>query len=138
MRKLTVAIFVSLALFSLAYFAGQFFSGGAQHFSSWGFPASADDDEEDEDDEDDDEEEDEEEKEEKKEYRTETVVVEPARTITKTELRTVTLADSDRDGIVDEDDPYPQISQIYIVQDGDGDGISDELENIAAEVPLEK
>lgn len=132
MRKYLLVFFAGVLLLGGAYFAPQFFGDGLKRYSPiW--VASADD-EEDEEDEDEEDEEDEEEEE--KKYRTETVVVEPARTVTKTEMRTFILADSDRDGIADESDPYPQLASIYMANDGDGDGISDELEEIADSLSL--
>lgn len=49
-------------------------------------------------------------------------------TITETVLQDVILQDSDRDGIEDSKDPFPEIAQIYIVVDDNNNGIVDTFE----------
>lgn len=86
----------------------------------------SDDDEEDAD-EDRDESESEEEKEERIVNKTYTVI-EPARTVTSTVMKTKVIIDTDQDGISDEKDPHPNIAEIYVVSDDNCNGISDWLE----------
>lgn len=50
-----------------------------------------------------------------------------ASTVT-TSTKIITLKDSDGDGLLDADDPHPDIAEIYIVEDGDKNGIVDEFE----------
>ncbi|EKE11817.1 MAG: hypothetical protein ACD_15C00022G0001 [uncultured bacterium] len=60
----------------------------------------------------------------------EDVIVSPAKTVVEQQISVVMLADTDRDGIVDKDDPHPLIAEIYIVEDGNKNGITDYLEEI--------
>jgi hypothetical protein len=79
--------------------------------------------------EDDDDEEDEKSSETKKiEMVTQTIVLEPARTVTTTIMKNFDLPDSDCDGIPDEQDLYPDIPQQFIVNDANFDGIDDRYE----------
>jgi hypothetical protein len=59
---------------------------------------------------------------------TQTIIVEPAKTVTSTVMKNVDLPDSDRDGIPDEQDMHPQIPQQFIIEDLNLDGIDDRLE----------
>ncbi len=63
---------------------------------------------------------------------TQTIIIEPAKTVTSVIMKDVVLADSDRDGIPDEQDIYPNVPNHLIVDDFNLDGIDDrlELENI--------
>ena len=49
---------------------------------------------------------------------------------TQTSTRTIILKDSDGDGLSDANDPHPNIPEIYIVEDGDSNGIVDKFESI--------
>lgn len=55
-------------------------------------------------------------------------VVTPATTIIVNEVREVTLADSDRDGLFDNADPHPNVAEIYFVKDDNFNGIVDSFE----------
>lgn len=59
---------------------------------------------------------------------TQTIVVTPAKVVTENQVQTISLPDSDRDGIADSEDPHPYISEIYIVQDKNLNGIVDTFE----------
>ena len=48
----------------------------------------------------------------------------------QTEVRTITLLDSDGDGILDKDDPHPDVAEIYIVKDENKNGIVDKYEQV--------
>jgi hypothetical protein len=54
--------------------------------------------------------------------------VQLAQTNTVTSTKVVTLNDSDGDGLLDADDPHPNIAEIYIVADEDNNGIVDSFE----------
>lgn len=47
----------------------------------------------------------------------------------KTSTQTTIIKDSDGDGFVDSEDPHPNISEIYIVEDVNLNGIVDKFEN---------
>lgn len=49
-------------------------------------------------------------------------------TYTTSSTRVITLKDSDGDGILDKDDPHPNIPEIYIVDDVNLNGIVDKFE----------
>jgi hypothetical protein len=51
-----------------------------------------------------------------------------AKTVTNTSTKVITFKDSDGDGLLDADDPHPNIAEIYIVEDKDKDGIVDSFE----------
>ena len=51
----------------------------------------------------------------------------PTTTVT-TSTKVITLPDTDGDGILDKDDPHPTISEIYIVDDNNLNGIVDKFE----------
>ena len=51
-----------------------------------------------------------------------------AKTVTSTSTKVITLKDSDGDGLLDKDDPHPNIAEIYIVEDEDKNGIVDSFE----------
>lgn len=53
---------------------------------------------------------------------------EPVTTVTK-DTRTVVVRDSDGDGLFDNEDPHPDLPEIYIVVDEDRNGIVDTFEN---------
>jgi hypothetical protein len=55
-------------------------------------------------------------------------IVTPSKTITKTVMVDKVLKDSDRDGIIDDEDPHPNIAEIYIVRDDNLNGIDDNYE----------
>lgn len=55
-------------------------------------------------------------------------IVTPAKTVYETQIQTVQVPDSDRDGIADSQDPNPNIAEIYIVKDENLNGIVDSLE----------
>lgn len=88
----------------------------------------ADDDEtEERDDEDDEDDEDEEDY--KPQATTKTVTTQPSvSTKVETTTKTTIYKDSDGDGILDNDDPHPGISEIYIVEDENKNGIVDKFE----------
>lgn len=86
------------------------------------------DDEDDEDDEEDESDSESEEKEEKETINKTYTIVEPARTVTNTTMKTKVIIDTDQDGIRDENDPHPDIAEIYVVGDEDRNGIADWLE----------
>jgi hypothetical protein len=48
------------------------------------------------------------------------------KTVTTTKVET--LKDSDGDGLLDKDDPHPNIAEIYIVEDKNANGIVDKFE----------
>ena len=52
----------------------------------------------------------------------------PVTTITQQEVTTV-LTDSDGDGLYDNEDPHPNIPEIYIVHDDNKNGIADRFES---------
>lgn len=56
-----------------------------------------------------------------------TIVI-PASTILVNELKTFTFMDSDRDGLIDNQDPHPNIVEIYFVKDENLNGIVDSFE----------
>lgn len=43
-------------------------------------------------------------------------------------VETVILKDTDGDGLLDKDDPHPNMAEIYIVEDGNRNGIVDKFE----------
>lgn len=47
---------------------------------------------------------------------------------TDVSTKTVTLKDSDGDGILDNSDPHPSVAEIYIVKDDNSNGIVDDFE----------
>ena len=51
-------------------------------------------------------------------------------TSTSSRTSVVTLKDSDGDGLLDDEDPHPEVAEIYIVTDDNGNGIVDEFEDI--------
>lgn len=59
---------------------------------------------------------------------TKTIILEPAKIITSTIMQDVLLIDSDRDGIPNEQDLYPNIANQLIVDDLNLDGIDDRFE----------
>ncbi len=63
------------------------------------------------------------------EYITETVVVEPAKTVYEKVIKNVEFPDTDHDGIADVEDPHPNVAEIYIVKDDNQNGIVDQFEN---------
>lgn len=52
----------------------------------------------------------------------------PDQIITKTIMEIVYENDSDRDGLIDRNDPHPSIPEIYITKDENKNGISDDYE----------
>ncbi len=52
----------------------------------------------------------------------------PVTTVTQQEVTTV-LTDSDGDGLYDNEDPHPNIPEIYIVYDDNKNGIADHFES---------
>ena len=60
-------------------------------------------------------------------------IVDPATTVVVNELKTVELPDSDRDGLVDSEDPHPNTPEIYFVKDDNQNGIVDTFENYVAQ-----
>lgn len=60
-----------------------------------------------------------------------TIVVTPERVVTENKVVTISLPDRDRDGIADQDDPHPDIPEVYIVSDDNQNGIVDTLEYAA-------
>ncbi len=52
----------------------------------------------------------------------------PVTTITQQEVTTV-LTDSDGDGLYDNEDPHPNIPELYIVSDDNRNGIADRFES---------
>jgi hypothetical protein len=52
----------------------------------------------------------------------------PDQIVTKTIMETVFENDSDRDGLIDKNDPHPNISEIYIVKDENNNGVDDNYE----------
>ena len=59
---------------------------------------------------------------------TQTIILEPAKTVTSVIMEDVKLPDTDRDGIPDEKDMYPKIAAQLIVDDINLDGIDDRFE----------
>lgn len=59
---------------------------------------------------------------------TKQIITIPAKTIVKTVLKDVVLKDSDRDGLFDDQDPYPTIPEIYIVRDDNNNGVVDQYD----------
>lgn len=51
-----------------------------------------------------------------------------AETTTSSSTRTIILKDSDGDGILDAEDPHPEVAEIYIVKDENSNGIVDQFE----------
>lgn len=89
--------------------------------------AFAEDDEDDKYEESKDDEDDEEDNENKSETTTQTVRL-PDRYVTKTIIENIIKKDSDRDGLLDENDPHPDIAEIYIVNDVNQNGIDDKYD----------
>lgn len=52
----------------------------------------------------------------------------PDRYVTKTIIENIIKKDSDRDGLLDENDPHPEIAEIYIVSDENKNGIDDKYD----------
>lgn len=52
----------------------------------------------------------------------------PDKYITKTIIENIIKKDSDRDGLLDENDPHPEIAEIYIVSDENKNGIDDKYD----------
>ncbi|MDO8529178.1 MAG: hypothetical protein Q7S18_00740 [bacterium] len=50
-------------------------------------------------------------------------------TTTQTSTQTTIIKDSDGDGLIDSEDPHPNIPEIYIVEDNNLNGIVDKFEN---------
>lgn len=50
-------------------------------------------------------------------------------TSTSTSTKTITINDSDGDGLLDNEDPHPNIAEIYIVKDDNLNGIVDDFES---------
>lgn len=61
---------------------------------------------------------------------TKTIILEPERKVTTTQIRDVQVPDSDRDGLADENDPHPAIPEQLIVKDDNLNGIDDRYEII--------
>lgn len=101
-----------LIFFMLVALAAVSFAGSVKF-------TSADDDEDERYEESDDEED-----EEKAETVTETIRL-PDQYVTKTIIENIVKKDSDRDGLLDENDPHPDIAEIYIVKDENRNGIDD-------------
>lgn len=57
-----------------------------------------------------------------------TIIVTPAQIVTEYQNQTISLPDRDFDGIADVDDQYPDVADIYIVKDENGNGIVDTFE----------
>jgi hypothetical protein len=55
-------------------------------------------------------------------------IISPQTIITQTIMQNITLADYDRDGVADENDPHPNIAEHLIVNDSNFDGIDDRYE----------
>jgi len=55
-----------------------------------------------------------------------------------TSTKTIVLKDSDGDGLLDAEDPHPDIPEIFIVQDEDRNGIVDSFEKPVDEVQVEE
>ncbi len=62
-----------------------------------------------------------------------------AATSVSSSTQTITLKDSDGDGLLDGNDPHPSIPEIYIVEDNNLNGIVDyfEVEGFSLEAPNE-
>lgn len=56
-------------------------------------------------------------------------VTDPPTTVIVNEVRNVTMTDSDADGLIDSEDPHPNIAEIYFVKDDNFNGIVDTFEN---------
>lgn len=52
----------------------------------------------------------------------------PDKIITKTIIENITKKDSDRDGLLDENDPHPNIAEMYVVNDNNNNGIDDKYD----------
>jgi hypothetical protein len=57
-----------------------------------------------------------------------TTITDPPTYVTEIKTETVVKKDSDRDGLIDEVDPNPNIPEYYIVQDVNNNGINDLFE----------
>lgn len=84
-----------------------------------GFVRAEDDEDEEDDDEDD---------RSKIEYVTETVIVKPAQIVTEIIMKNFVVRDSDKDGLLDENDPHPDVPEMLIVKDENKNGIVDSYE----------
>ena len=56
-------------------------------------------------------------------------IKDPDQIITTTETKTISLPDRDKDGVADDEDPHPDIPEIYIASDNNANGIVDSFEN---------
>lgn len=119
-------VFLLVFVFTSFYSSGYFFDRQPSFLGA--FSAYAEEDDDDEDEREDDESEDSSSPSTETVRVIETIVIEPARTVTENVLRDEILADSDKDGLPDSEDPHPSIPEIYIVSDNNNNGIVDTLE----------
>jgi hypothetical protein len=59
-------------------------------------------------------------------------IIDPPTTVVTYQAKTIEYADSDRDGLIDIEDPHPNIPEIYFVKDDNFNGIVDTFENYVA------
>ena len=130
MKLLWKGIFVVVVFFVVVFLMGSSFDTKLDFdkFASFVDRVRADEDhdEEDEEDEEDDEddeddEEDDEDEDDKKESETSVDV--------SRQVRSQLIVDSDGDGILDSEDPHPNVAEIFIVEDNDKNGIVDRYES---------
>lgn len=136
-NKLFISI-ISIFIFSLLIvgFSKKSFSPYLKSFFSFNQTVLADDDGDEDDDDDDDDENDRDEDDDDSDDSSSSstpktyqqVIKLPDQIITKTIVEDVILLDSDKDGIIDADDPHPAIPEYIIVNDANGNGIDDNFE----------
>jgi hypothetical protein len=59
-------------------------------------------------------------------------ITDPSTTVVVNETRDVEYTDTDRDGLIDLEDPHPSIPEMFIVKDENFNGIVDTFENYVA------
>jgi hypothetical protein len=55
-------------------------------------------------------------------------IVDPPTFVTVNETKTIEVSDRDRDGLIDSEDPHPDMAEIYFVKDDNQNGIVDDFE----------
>ena len=129
MKKSFLIFFVAFFLFSISFFIGNNFFVN-RSILVFGEDDEKEDDEEHEEDEEDEEDGEDKEDDDEVEIKTITTTEYPnPRVEVKKNIQTVTLNDSDGDGLIDDEDPHPNVPEIYIVKDDNLNGIVDKYEN---------
>lgn len=132
-NKIHAAFILTLLLFVIMEGADKSLSFFNKRISL-GNVALAEDEEDEYEEEDEEDEEDEEKSEEQEDVKEEEpekikqIIRLPDQIVTKTIIETVYEADSDRDGLIDKNDPHPNIAEIYIVKDENLNGVDDTYE----------